>query len=63
MPVARPVRPETRAAQQAFFQAAVTRAQNEPVRPATSAARTARDPAEEPTSRYLRPGTLLDIKV
>ncbi len=63
IPTARPQRPETRAAQQAFFQAAVNRAQAEPVRPAASVNRTARDPLDEPPSRYLRPGSLLDIKV
>lgn len=66
-PIARPVRPETRAAQNAFFQAAVNRAQvgpasAEPVRPAAAAGRTLRDPTAEP-SRHLRPGSLLDIKV
>ena len=68
IPTARPVRPETRAAQQAFFQAAVnrasiSRADAEPVRPAAPAGRTLREPLDEPPSRYLRPGSLLDIKV
>lgn len=65
IPTARPQRPETRAAQQAFFQAAVNRAQvqAEPVRAAASVNRTAREPLDEPPSRYLRPGSLLDIKV
>ena len=75
LPVAqpRPVRPETRAAQRAFFEAAVNgapapaagagpAARAEPVRPVAAAARTAPDPAAQP-QRYLRPGSLLDIKV
>ena len=59
----RPVRPEARAAQKAFFQAAVAptaAARAEPVRPAAAASRTA---AEGEPQRYLRPGSLLDIKV
>ncbi len=71
LPVAqpRPVRPDTRAAQRAFFEAAMTRtaasapaAPVEPVRPAAAAARTAPDASAQP-QRYLRPGSLLDIKV
>ena len=64
---ARPVRPDVRAAQKAFFQASVTAAaptaaRPEPVRAAAPAARTATQPEPEP-QRYLRPGSLLDIKV
>jgi len=73
LPVAqpRPVRPEARAAQRAFFEAAVNRAAApaasasaapaDPVRPVAAAARTTRD--ETQPQRYLRPGSLLDIKV
>jgi hypothetical protein len=76
LPVAqpRPVRPEARAAQRAFFEAAVNRAAAtapaasaasagpvDPVRPAAAASRTVRD--ETQPQRYLRPGSLLDIKV
>ena len=64
---ARPVRPEARAAQRAFFDAALTRAaaaapRPEPVRAAAAAARTTAEPEAQP-QRYLRPGSLLDIKV
>ena len=62
---ARPVRPETRAAQKAFFQAAVTgapAARAEPIRAPAPAARTGPQPDPEP-QRYLRPGSLVDIKV
>jgi hypothetical protein len=71
LPVAqpRPVRPEARAAQRAFFEAAVNRAPAsapasaaEPVRPVAAAARTTSEPGAQP-QRYLRPGSLLDIKV
>ncbi len=64
----RPVRPEARAAQRAFFDAAVqapaaaaARPQT-PVRPVVPTAETLREQAEAP-QRYLRPGSLLDIKV
>jgi hypothetical protein len=60
------VRPEARAAQNAFFQAAVNRAhttaQSEPVRAAAAVTHTRRDPMAEP-SRHLRPGSLVDITV
>jgi hypothetical protein len=60
------VRPEARAAQNAFFQAAVNRAQAqvqaEPVRAVAAMTQTRRDPMAEPP-RHLRPGSLLDIKV
>ena len=61
---ARPVRPDVRAAQKAFFQAAVTAAAPgpEPVRAAAPAARADVRSEAEP-QRYLRPGSLLDIKV
>lgn len=64
---ARPVRPEARAAQKAFFQAAVSAttpaaARPEPVRPVASAARTV-VPGEPEPQHYLRPGSLVDIKV
>ena len=65
---ARPVRPETRAAQKAFFQAALgaaapaSAATAEPIRAAAPAARSRPQPDAEP-QRYLRPGSLLDIKV
>jgi hypothetical protein len=71
LPVAqpRPVRPETRAAQRAFFQAAVAptttarpAASSEPVRAAAAAARLTGESTEQP-QRYLRPGSLVDIKV
>jgi hypothetical protein len=74
LPVAqpRPVRPEARAAQRAFFEAAINRAaaaapaastaSAEPVRPAAAASRTTREDTGQP-QRYLRPGSLLDIKV
>ena len=77
LPVAqpRPVRPEARAAQRAFFDAvhrptgpatpaaaAAARTSNEPVRPVAAATRGAPDPQAQP-ERYLRPGSLLDIKV
>lgn len=63
---ARPVRPETRAAQKAFFQAVVSAtapaaARTEPVRSVAPAARVTQGEAEP--QRYLRPGSLLDIKV
>ena len=64
----RPVRPEARAAQRAFFDAAIqtpaaARAPSQaPVRPVTPTAETLREQAEAP-QRYLRPGSLLDIKV
>ena len=64
---ARPVRPEARAAQRAFFEAALTRTaapagtKAEPLR-AAAAARDGGQPEPEP-GRYLRPGSLLDIKV
>ena len=75
LPVAqpRPVRPEARAAQRAFFEAAVNRAAAtapaastapvDPVRPAAAASRTVRDETQPQPQRYLRPGSLLDIKV
>ena len=64
---ARPVRAETRAAQKAFFQAATTAvaptaARPEPIRAAAPTARTVTRPDAEP-QRYMRPGSLLDIKV
>ena len=70
LPVAtpRPVRPETHAAQRAFFEAAVARAaapasaKAEPVRAAAPAARAIPEPEPE-ARRFLRPGSLLDIKV
>ena len=63
----RPQRPEARAAQKAFFQAAVDAAapagpRAEPVRPAGATTRTLVQPDPEP-QRYLRPGSLVDIKV
>ena len=64
----RPLRPEARAAQKAFFQAVVsapaatTAARAEPVRAASRAERTVVPPEPEP-QRYLRPGSLVDIKV
>lgn len=70
IPTPRPQRPEARAAQQAFFQAAVNqqatvnRAAQEPIRAAAAVASTRREPLPgEEASRYLRPGSLLDIKV
>ena len=76
LPVAqpRPVRPEARAAQRAFFEAAVNRAaatapsasaaSADPVRPVAAASRATRDDtAQLQPQRYLRPGSLLDIKV
>ena len=65
---ARPVRPDVRAAQKAFFQAAVTAAapaaRPDPVGAAAAASRTGRQPEPEPEpQRYLRPGSLLDLKV
>ena len=73
LPVAQPrVRPEAKAAQRAFFDAvnrptgpasaAAAARTNEPVRPVAPAARSAHDPDAQP-QRYLRPGSLLDIKV
>ena len=72
VPQPRPVRPEAKAAQRAFFEAVNgpatpaptgSRTAHEPVRPVAAAARTtARDPDAQP-QRYLRPGSLLDIKV
>ena len=65
---ARPVRPETRAAQKAFFEAAMGRAAApaaptaEPVRAAAATARSTAQPEPQP-QRWLRPGSLLDIKV
>lgn len=64
---ARPVRPEARAAQRAFFEAALTRTaatapKPEPVRAAASVNAGGARPEPEP-QRYLRPGSLLDIKV
>ena len=74
LPVAqpRPVRPEAKAAQRAFFQAATPQAapgrtaastsSAEQVRAAAATARATADNPEQPT-RYLRPGSLVDIKV
>ena len=65
VPTARPVRSDVRAAQRAFFEAAVKQAAAapaEPVRPAAPAARVVLDTPEAP-NRYLRPGSLVDIKV
>ena len=66
VPTARPVRPDVRAAQKAFFQASVV-APAAPGRPepVTSVAPAARSTADGETTpqRYLRPGSLLDIKV
>jgi hypothetical protein len=64
----RPQRPEARAAQRAFFEAvqqatpAVRAAPSEPVRAAAPVQRPAAEP-QQPPQRYLRPGSLLDIKV
>jgi hypothetical protein len=54
-----------RAAQRAFFEAAVDRAAPAGARPVHSAAPAARASAEPEAApgRYLRPGSLLDIKV
>ena len=66
LPAAAPARPETRAAQRAFFQAAVDRAAPaaaaEPVRSVEAARRVPRDGDPRP-ERALRPGSLLDIRV
>jgi hypothetical protein len=67
VPTARPVRPEARAAQRAFFEAALTRTaatapKPEPIRAAASVNTGGARPEPEP-QRYLRPGSLLDIKV
>ena len=66
LPAAAPARPETRAAQRAFFQAAVNgtaaSAAAEPVRSVETARRVPRDGDPRP-DRLLRPGSLLDIKV
>ncbi len=73
LPASQAVRPEARAAQRAFFQAAVNRTATaapaasapaqEPVRPVAPAARTVRRDADVEPGPYLRPGSLLDIKV
>lgn len=70
LPIAtpRPQRPETRAAQQAFFQAATasraaSTASSGPVRPVSAPAGVRPETLAEEPSRYLRPGSLLDIKV
>ena len=76
LPVPQPrVRSEAKAAQRAFFEAVnrpagpatsaatAARTANEPVRPVAAAGpATAQDPGGQP-QRYLRPGSLLDIKV
>jgi hypothetical protein len=66
-PATAPARPEARAAQRAFFQAAVTRAaapaSAEPVRSVEAAQRVIRDADAPRPERLLRPGSLLDIKV
>ena len=65
VPTVRPVRPDVRAAQKAFFEAAVvpaSAARQEPVRAAAAAKRGETQPEPQP-QRYLRPGSLLDIKV
>ena len=71
LPVAQPrVRPEARAAQRAFFQAvngpagpaAAAPRPTEPVRPVAAATKPATEQPAQP-QRYLRPGSLLDIKV
>lgn len=66
LPTAAPARPEARAAQRAFFQAAVDRAagtaSSEPVRSVEAARRVPREGEPRP-ERLLRPGSLLDIKV
>jgi hypothetical protein len=64
----RPQRPEARAAQRAFFDAVqqatpVARAAtSEPVKAAAPVQRAAAE-TPQPPQRYLRPGSLLDIKV
>ena len=73
LPVAqpRPVRPEARAAQRAFFQAAEPMAAaRATAAPSSSMPVTATIPIErlrrdggEPPQRYMRPGSLVDIKV
>jgi hypothetical protein len=77
LPVAqpRPVRPETRAAQRAFFEAAINQptptrgaaasasAAAEPIQAAAAAGRATREPLDGQPQRYLRPGSLVDIKV
>jgi hypothetical protein len=67
LPATAPARPEARAAQRAFFQAAVNRAtvtdDAEPVRSVQAAQRVPRDPDAPRPERLLRPGSLLDIKV
>jgi hypothetical protein len=65
LPAARPQpSPEARAAQRAFFAAATGRAEVDLQPAAAAVASPVRDatPAEEPP-RYVRPGSLLDIKV
>jgi hypothetical protein len=66
LPATAPARPEARAAQRAFFQAAVAQAapaSAEPVRSVHAAQRVPRDPDAPRPERLLRPGSLLDIKV
>jgi hypothetical protein len=72
LPVARPANPArteaVRAAQRAFFDAALTAAPAA-ARPAPQAAQAqeasprAASPAQDATQRYLRPGSRVDIKV
>jgi hypothetical protein len=70
-PVVRPVSPARtealRAAQRAFFDSALAGpaqpAPSRPAQPTAQAAEQAASGAPDPTQRYLRPGSRVDIKV